>query len=68
MQDWLNPWWRFGKFSGLHRIYELYQTLIFETLLLDLLSNESYKKNAEQIAKQMQKENNTEKLMKLILE
>lgn len=40
----------------------------FETLLLDLLSNESYKKNAEQIAKQMQKENNTEKLMKLILE
>ena len=40
----------------------------FEALLLDLLSNKNYKKNAEQIAKQMQKENNSEKLMKLILE
>lgn len=40
----------------------------FETLILDLLSNENYKKNAEEIAKKMQKENNTEKLMELILE
>lgn len=39
----------------------------FEVLLLDLLSNENYKKNAELIAKQMQGENNTEKLMELIL-
>jgi len=40
----------------------------FETLLLDLLNNENYKENAEKIAKEMQDENNTERLMKLILE
>ncbi|MCF6222137.1 MAG: glycosyltransferase [Flavobacteriaceae bacterium] len=40
----------------------------FETLLLDLLSNKNYKKNAELIAGKMQKENNTERLLKLILE
>ena len=39
----------------------------FEALLLDLLKNENYKKNAEQIAKQMQEENNIKRLMELIL-
>ncbi len=40
----------------------------FEPKLLDLINNKSYKINAELIAEQMKKENNTEKLMKLILE
>lgn len=40
----------------------------FEPKLLDLINNKSYKINAQLIAEQMKKENNTEKLMKLILE
>ncbi|MEN8187869.1 MAG: glycosyltransferase [Bacteroidota bacterium] len=39
----------------------------FEVLLLDLLNNENHKINAEKIAKQMRGENNTERLMELIL-
>ena len=40
----------------------------FELLILDLLENDTYRKNAELIADQMKKENDTEKLIKLILE
>ena len=40
----------------------------FEKVLLDLLENNIYKKNAEIISEKMKKENDTEKLVKLILE
>ncbi|MCH7525245.1 MAG: glycosyltransferase, partial [Bacteroidetes bacterium] len=40
----------------------------FAILLLDLLENDTYRKNAELIAEEMKKENDTEKLIKLILE
>jgi len=40
----------------------------FELLLLDLIENDTYRKNAQLIAEQMKKEYDTEKLMKLILE
>jgi len=39
----------------------------FEIQLLDLLNNEVYKKNAETIGEQMQKENDIDELMQIIL-